>query len=426
MRTRTTASQQKNQEIPPKAKAAAESAEGPGILELLKFGSQAILKQAIEGEITQYLGRESYERLKAEQVFRGARHGYRKTTIDTPVGQVVYDRQRLTGAPDFKSAIHRPHMRRPEEFADTVAEMYVTGVSTRKVKKALKAVAGDEIRLSRSTVSRITKRLRDEYDAWCKRDLSELKTVYIFFDAIRVGMRIGGFEKDCVLIAYAVLENGEFETLSVGLGNTESTGTWQDFIVDLKRRGLKDPLLCISDGNIGLCSMIDKHFPTAYRQRCVKHKMENILNQIPKEKHKEVQPKLNRIFYGATSLEQAKQALRDFKQEYSKVYPSAISRLEDDLDQSLMFYLFPANHWKRIRTSNRLERMNKEIRRRLRVIGRHPSESGCLSLVFQICKRYQENKNAFIANDLVQALWKRLKNEKVEMITQLELDLKAA
>ena len=426
MRTRTTASQQKNQEIPPKAKAAAESAEGPGILELLKFGSQAILKQAIEGEITQYLGRESYERLKAEQVFRGARHGYRKTTIDTPVGQVVYDRQRLTGAPDFKSAIHRPHMRRPEEFADTVAEMYVTGVSTRKVKKALKAVAGDEIRLSRSTVSRITKRLRDEYDAWCKRDLSELKTVYIFFDAIRVGMRIGGFEKDCVLIAYAVLENGEFETLSVGLGNTESTGTWQDFIVDLKRRGLKDPLFCISDGNIGLCSMIDKHFPTAYRQRCVKHKMENILNQIPKEKHKEVQPKLNRIFYGATSLEQAKQALRDFKQEYSKVYPSAISRLEDDLDQSLMFYLFPANHWKRIRTSNRLERMNKEIRRRLRVIGRHPSESGCLSLVFQICKRYQENKNAFIANDLVQALWKRLKNEKVEMITQLELDLKAA
>jgi len=154
--------------------------------------------------------------------------------------------------------------------------------------------------------------------------------------------------------------------------------------------------------------------------------MENILAQIPKDKHKEVQPKLNRIFYGATSLEQTKQALKDFKREYSKIYPFVIGRLEDDLDQSLAFYLFPSNHWKRIRTSNRLERMNKEIRRRLRVIGRHPSESGCLSLVFQICKRYQENKNAFIANDLVLALWKRLKNEKIEMITQLELDLTAA
>ena len=154
--------------------------------------------------------------------------------------------------------------------------------------------------------------------------------------------------------------------------------------------------------------------------------MENILNQIPKEKHASVQPKLNRIFYGSTSLEQAKQALKDFKREYGKIYPSAIARLEDDLDQSLMFYLFPSNHWKRIRTSNRLERLNKELRRRLRVIGRHPSESGCLSLVFQVCKRYQENKNAFRANDLVQALWKRLRNEKLEMITQLTLDLKAA
>lgn len=426
---RTTVSQAKNQEIPEQAREAAEALEatgGPDILGLLKFGSQAILKQAIEEEITQHLGRESYERLKAEQAFRGERNGYRKTTIDTPIGQVIYDRQRLAGAPDFKSELHRPHMRRPEEFADAVAEMYVTGVSTRKVKKALKAVAGDDIRLSRSTVSRITKRLRDEYDTWCKRDLSELKVIYIFFDAIRVGMRIGGIGKDCVLIAYAVLENGEFETLSIGLGNTESEKTWEDFIVDLKKRKLQDPLLCISDGNMGLCSMIDKYFPTSYRQRCVKHKMENILAQIPKEKHGEVIQKLNRIFYGATSLEQAKQALKDFKREYGKIYPSAIARLEDDLDQSLMFYLFPSNHWRRIRTSNRLERMNKEIRRRLRVIGRHPSESGCLSLVFQICKRYQENKNAFRANDLVQALWKRLRDQKLEMITQLELDLKAA
>jgi putative transposase len=425
---RTTVSQQKNQ-VPSQAQESAEQLEasgGPDILGLLKFGSQAILKQAIEEEISQYLGRESYERLKENQVHLGDRNGYRKTTIDTPIGQVIYDRQRLAGAPGFKSKLHHPHMRRPEEFANTVAEMYITGVSTRKVKKALKAVAGDEIRLSRSSVSRITQRLRDEYDQWCKRDLSELKVVYIFFDAIRVGMRIGGIGKDCVLIAYAVLENGEFETLSIGLGNTESSQTWEDFVVDLKKRGLKDPLLCISDGNMGLCSMIDKYFPTSYRQRCVKHKMENILAQIPKDKHGEVTPKLNRIFYGATSLEQAKQALKDFKREYGKIYPSAIARLEDELEQSLVFYLFPTNHWRRIRTSNRLERMNKEIRRRLRVIGRHPSESGCLSLVFQICIRYQENKNAFKASDLVQALWKRLRDQKLEMITQLELDLKAA
>ena len=429
MRIRNTDKLTKLQAVPSQAEIAAKNFEqtgGPDILSLLQFGSRAILKQAVEEEITQYLGRENYERLKSEIGIAGSRNGYRKTTIDTPIGQVVYDRQRLDGAPGFKSAYHKPHMRRPEKFAETIAEMYVTGVSTRKVKKALKAVAGDEIRLSRSTVSRVTKRLRDEYAAWCARDLSELKVVYIFFDAIRVGMRIGDTGKDCVLIAYAVLENGEFETLSIGLGNAESGDTWEGFIVDLKKRGLTDPLLCISDGNLGLCSMIDKYFETSYRQRCVKHKMENILSQIPKEKHRELQPRLNRIFYGATSLEQAKQALRDFKKGYGKTYPSAISRLEDELEESLVFYLFPANHWRRIRTSNRLERMNKEIRRRLRVIGRHPNESGCLSLTFQICKRYQENKNAFKCNDLTQALWQRLRTEKLEMITQLTLDLKVA
>lgn len=428
MKKGITASQKKNQ-VNVAATAKAEAIEkngGPGIMELLKFGSSELLKQAVEEEITQYLGRERYERLSVGIETQGFRNGYRETRVDTPIGQVVYPRQRMGDAPEFKSAYHTPYMRRPEEFADAVAEMYVTGVSTRKVKKALKAVAGDDVRLSCSTVSRITKRLRDEYDTWCKRSLSDLKVIYIFFDAIRVGMRIGGTNKDCVLIAYAVLENGDFETLSVGLGNSESEKVWEDFIVDLKLRGLEDPLLCISDGNKGLCSMMDKYFPTSYRQRCVKHKMENILKQIPKEKHDEIKPKLNRIFYGATSLEQAKMALQAFKREYVKIYPSAIERLEDELDQSLMFYIFPANHWRRIRTSNRLERLNKELRRRLRVIGRHPSESGCLSLVFQIAKRYQENKNAFIANDLIQALWKRLRNQKLEMITQLTLDLKAA
>ena len=163
MKTRTTASQSNKQE--PSEKAQESAGKTPGVFELLSFGSQALLKQAIEEEITNHLGREKYERLKADEAFRGERNGYRVTTIDTPIGALTYDRPRVTGAPDFKSAYHAPHMRRPEEFADQVAEMYVTGVSTRKVKKALKAVAGDKIKLSRSTVSRITQRLRDEYTA---------------------------------------------------------------------------------------------------------------------------------------------------------------------------------------------------------------------------------------------------------------------
>src|SRR5262249_11588792 len=140
----------------------------------------------------------------------------------------------------------------------------------------------------------------------------------------------------------------------------------------------------------------------------------------------EVRPKLNRIFYGATSLEQAKDAVIAFRREYQKIYPSAVSRLENDLEQALTFYLFPAAHWKRVRTSNRLERLNKEIRRRLDVIGRHPSENGCLALVYGTCKRYEVGKYGFKSNDIVRALWRRLRDQKLEMITQLELALEAA
>jgi transposase-like protein len=239
-------------------------------------------------------------------------------------------------------------------------------------------------------------------------------------------MRLENTAKQAVLVAYGVLEDGSFELLSIGIGNSESDKTWEEFIVDLKKRGLADPPLVVSDGNHGVIVAIETYFSTAHRQRCVRHKMENVLDAIPKEKHDEVRPKLNRIFIGATSLEQAKEAIRAFNREYAKVYPSAVSRLENDLDQALTFFLFPSAHWKRIRTSNRLERLNKEIRRRLNVIGRHPSEKGCLSLVYATCKRYEVGKYGFKSNDLIAALWKRLREQKIEMIAQLSLELKDA
>ena len=336
------------------------------LMEIIRHGATSLLKTAIEHEITAHLGRARYAHSDTEGGATAYRNGYREARIDTPSGAIVYDRQRLAGDPDFKSKIHRPHMRRPEEFDAAVAEMYVSGVSTRKVKKALCAVAGDDLRMSRSTVSRITERLRAEFREWKKRDLSELKAAYVFVDAIRIG-----------------------------LGNEESSDVWGKFIADLKLRGLKDPILVVSDGNPGVIGAIERYFPTADRQRCVKHKVDNVMDSIPKEKYAEVRPKLNRIFFGSTSLEQAKTALEKFVREYRKIYPQAVSRLLNDVDQALTFYLFESAHWRRIRASNKLERMNLEIRRRLNVIGRHPSEEGCLALVYQTTKRHAERQKAF-------------------------------
>ena len=154
------------------------------LMELLRHRSSALLKEAIAAEITEHLGRGFYQHLSVEQKNGGERNGYQKTTLDTPLGQIVYDRPKVAYAPEFKSKYHVPYMRRPEEFAASIADMYVNGVSTRKVKDSLKAVTGKKVRLSKSTVSRLTVKLQDEFNEWQKRDLSQFKVAYLFLDAI--------------------------------------------------------------------------------------------------------------------------------------------------------------------------------------------------------------------------------------------------
>lgn len=393
---------------------------GTGLMSLLQFGSGLLLKHAIAGEITEHLGRGHYQH---GSEFKGHRNGSQLTRLDTPVGVVEYDRPKVANAPGFKSRYHVARMKRPDEFAQSVTDMYVNGISTRKVKDSLKAVAGVRTRMSKSTVSRITKRLRDEFTEWKTRSLAELDVAYLFLDAIRIGMRLQSSPKDAVLIAYGIMADGSMELLAIDLGHSESDNSWGKFVSGLKSRGLKDPLLVCSDGNSGLIKAIDSNFTTSYRQRCVKHREQNILDAVPKKEQDGVKRSLKRIFYGATSLEQAKQFVKEFKRDFAKTYPTAFERLTTDLDQCLVFYIFPANHWKRVRTSNKLERLNKEIKRRLKVVGRHPDERGCLSLIYAVSQKYASQQNRFTVTDLQRALWTRLRENKIEMLTQLDLDV---
>lgn len=393
------------------------------LMALLQHGSAMLLKDAIASEITAYLGRQHY---RHGEEFKGHRNGHQKTRLDTSMGPIEYDRPKVAYAPDFKSQFHVPHMRRPEEFAEAITDMYVNGVSTRKVKKSLMAVTGEKIRLSRSTVSRVTKQLRNEFSEWQSRRFDDREVAYLFLDAIRVGMRMGGKGKDAVLLAYAIMLDGSMELLSIDLGHTESERSWGKFVEDMKARGLKDPMLVCSDGNAGVISAIDTHFKTSYRQRCVRHREQNILDAVPVAEQEPVKEALKLIFYGATSLEQAKQFVKNFKKEFGKKYPTATDRLMADLDQCLTFYLFPVNHWRRMRTANKIERLNRELKRRIKVIGRHPDESGCLSLIYAVSKKYAKDQQSYVVTDIEIAIWHRLRNEKIQMLKQLELDVWAA
>ena len=192
--------------------------------------------------------------------------------------------------------------------------------------------------MSKSTVSRITRKLRKEFQSWQKRNLADFDVAYLFLDAIRVGMRMGGTGKDAVLVAYGILQDGSMELLSVDLGQSESDRSWGKFVENLKARGLRDPLMVCSDGNQGVINAIGSWFPTSYRQRCLKHRFENILDAVPKGDDQErVGKLLHSIFYGATSLEQAKIFAKKFQTAFRKEFPTAVTRLEADLDQCLGF-----------------------------------------------------------------------------------------
>ena len=196
-------------------------------------------------------------------------------------------------------------------------------------------------------------------------------------------MRFGTREKEAILVAHGIREDGSRVLLGVYLGSHESTEAWKLALDDLVARGLREPLLIITDGSPGLIKAVRRTWPTAPRQRCIVLRIRNVLARVPKKDHRRIRTELNAIFYAA-SLEDALSAARRFAERFGGVYPSACEVLGTDLADCLTFLRFPQQHWKRLRTSNTLERTFREVRRRTRVIGRFPTERSALSLVWAV------------------------------------------
>jgi putative transposase len=238
-----------------------------------------------------------------------------------------------------------------------------------------------ESRLSKSTVSRITSRLNEDFEGWRHRDLSAMKVVYLFLDGQYHATRQGTTEKEGVLSAYALLESGEPVLLHLDLGATESYDAWLAFLQDMAARGLGDPLMVIFDGCPGLKKAIRRMWPRAFRQRCQAHKMLNILGKVPKAMQGQMKKLVRQVFW-SSSYEEGLKRGRALIARFRDRYPAAMECLEKDLEECVTYLRFPSHHHKRIRTTNRLERLNGEGRRRTKVIPRFPTERSCLSLLF--------------------------------------------
>lgn len=338
-----------------------------------------MLQMAIEEEATAFLGRGHYRRGDRQRV--GWRNGYEPKQVQSEAGLLELAIPQLRGTEErFQPKVSARVGPRTEDLEALVRGMYVRGLSTQDVSALYRETFGAS-RLSKSTVSRVTQQLNHDFDAWRRRDLTDLPVVYLFLDGQYHAARQGTDEKEGVLSAYALLEDGRPVLLHLDVGPRESADAWLTFLQDLVARGLRDPLLVVMDGAPGLVKAVKRVWPRTYRQRCQVHKMRNVLAKLPRLMQAKRKGLVHQVFRAPTYPAALKRG-RDLIAKFKDRYPSAMECLERDLEECVTHLRFPEAHHQRIRTTNRLERLNGEARRRTKIIPRFPTERSCLSLLY--------------------------------------------
>ena len=375
----------------------AEDRPLPEILEeVARLGAQLLMQAALEAEVTEFLGRDRYQRAALTEDARpGSRNGYREVTVKTTAGPVVLARPKLRGTSEaFASRLFGSHVTKTNALESLVIASFVRGLSVRDVEATLAEALGDQAAISKSTVSAICQAIKDEYEAWAARRLDEVRLDYLFLDASFFRMHPGS-PAEPVLAAWGITTDGKPAFIGLGPGTGESFDAWKDFLADLKDRGLASPLLIISDGAPGLIGAIEQIYPKALRQRCLVHHGRNILAKVPAGMQAEVKDAYWAIFGtedlttgpGPELVKIIGARIDAFAAKYQSLYPAAVKCLLTDREGLTAYLRFPAEHHKRIRHSNFIERTFGETRRRVKVIGRLPGETSCLTLVWAVLDR---------------------------------------
>jgi transposase-like protein len=346
---------------------------------------ERVVQQVLEAEMTEHIGAAPYERSATRS---GHRNGYKPRTLRTRVGtlnlMVPQDREGT-----FSTGLFSRYQRNEKALCLALMEMYVEGVSTRKVKDITEALCGTSF--SKSLVSSLAGSLDSELEAWRERRLEGTAYPYLFVDAryekVRVGHRI---VSQGVLIVSAVRDDGFREIVGVGVADTESEATYQELFRSLKRRGLSGVKLVVSDDHEGLKAAIARHFQGASHQRCQVHYTRNLLGMVSYAKRKELGADLRAIF-AAPAREQALRIASSVADKWrGKGNEKVACHIEEHIEECLSCLAFPESHRRRIRTTNGLERLNQEIKRRSRVVRIFPNERSCLRLVTALAVEHSE------------------------------------
>lgn len=342
-----------------------------------------LVKNSVEETLNALLNHEADELVNAERYERsGERHGYRSGHYDrnftTTSGDVTLHVPKLKGI-QFETAIIERYRRRETSIEEALIEMYLAGVSVRRVEDITEALWGT--RVSSGTISNLNQKAYENIEKWRCRPITD-KYAYVYVDGVYLKRSWGGeVQNVSVLIAIGVNQDGYREILGAAEGMKEDHESWHNFLVWLKERGLDGVRLFIGDKNLGMLETIHEVFPDAKYQRCIVHFYRNIFSVVPRGRVREVSMMLKAIHAQeskAAAREKAAQVAEKLREIKLK---AAAKKVEDSIEETLTFMDFPSQHWTRIRTNNTLERLNREIKRRTRPIGAFPDGNSALMLV---------------------------------------------
>lgn len=367
---------------------------------LARQGARQMLVAALNDEVDAYLGRGRYQRTSA---YRGYRNGSTARNLTLGTGTVALAVPRVRDVPagqePFASKILRKHQRRSDTIDETFLNLFVEGLATRDFEPALRLLVGEEAPLSPSTISRLTKQFKANYEAFDRQDLSRRRLVYIWADGIYLKAGLGT-EKACLMVLIGADTAGEKHLIALREGYRESGESWGELIRDCRKRGLNEPACWIADGALGLWAAVDRHSPHSAQQRCTNHKTMNVMDKLPKSEHPEAVKRLRAIWQAEdekTARKLASKLIGDFREAG---YDRAADCLEDDLDRCLTFYQFPEAHWSHLRTTNVIESVFASVRLRTNAAKRFKKTKSGVWLMHQIVERLSRR-------------WRRLKSARL-------------
>jgi len=351
---------------------------------MVRNAAQRMIQGVLDLEVDEFLQRLKYDKTEVDN-FTGYRNGYhREREVATAVGGIKVRVPRVSdNAEPFQSKLVKKYKRRSQGLDYLFPNLFVEGLATRDFEPALRFLVGENAPLSPSSISRLNKKFKDEYESWAKRDLTSLKIAYMWADGIYLKAGIAD-EKRCLLVIIGVDMSGKKHLLTMKEGFRESAESWYEALTDLKKRGMNEPALAIADGGLGFWAALPKVWRETKEQTCWLHKMRNILDKLPKREQPEAVVRLRGI-YSASSREVAERLANDLQSEWKEAgYYQAMECLWVAMPKLLTFYEMPEEHWKHLRTTNVIESPFASVRLRTDAAKRFRSSKSGTHLVFKI------------------------------------------